>query len=124
MLRTGSSLAGLAHHPSCSGDAPNICAFHQALAAAVKVEDVFEHLMALQRIANANNGNRAVSTTGFNETVEYVNKTLHEKTNFNITCVEIVESCASRINVVISAPTVCSISKCPSSRSPTGRKSQ
>lgn len=67
------------------------CDGGKALASAVKVQDIFVHLEALQRIADANNGTRAVSTPenglGFIESVQYVNKTLHENTNFNITCV-------------------------------------
>src|SRR5207302_8987329 len=49
------------------------------LAAKVSVERMFGHLRALQDIANANNGNRADGTPGYDASVEYVVKVLRGK---------------------------------------------
>ena len=43
-----------------------------ALRSAVTVSGIMEHEDALQAIANANGGTRAVETDGFDESVEYV----------------------------------------------------
>ena len=40
---------------------------------------MFTHLRALQDIANANKGNRAAGTPGYDASVEYVAKTLRTK---------------------------------------------
>ena len=42
------------------------------LRAAVEVADIREHLQDLQRVADANGGNRATGTSGFEASVEYV----------------------------------------------------
>lgn len=49
------------------------------LATRVNVEDLLTHLRALQNIANANGGNRADGTPGFNASVDYVAKALRDK---------------------------------------------
>ncbi len=49
------------------------------LAKKVNVDGMLTHLHALQNIANANGGNRADGTPGFDASVEYVAKTLRDK---------------------------------------------
>lgn len=51
----------------------------RALAAKVTADRMFTHLRALQDIANANKGNRAQGTPGFDATVDYVAKALRAK---------------------------------------------
>lgn len=51
-------------------------------ASAIDVSEVLKHLDALQNIATATNGNRAVNTTGFNRTLDYITDYLAENTNF------------------------------------------
>lgn len=51
----------------------------RGLAAKVSVEEMFGHLRALQDIANANKGNRADGTPGYDASVEYVVKALRGK---------------------------------------------
>lgn len=45
----------------------------------ITVEGILTHLRALQDIANANGGNRADGTPGFNASVDYVAKALRDK---------------------------------------------
>jgi len=49
------------------------------LAAKVTADEMFVHLRALQDIANANKGNRAEGTPGYDASVEYVVKALRSK---------------------------------------------
>ncbi|BBZ49734.1 peptidase M28 [Mycobacterium heidelbergense] len=49
------------------------------LAARVTVDRMVAHLRALQDIANANHGNRAEGTPGYDASVEYVAKTLRDR---------------------------------------------
>ena len=51
----------------------------QALAAKVTVDHMFSHLRALQDIANANKGDRAEGTPGYDASVAYVAKALHDR---------------------------------------------
>jgi len=51
----------------------------RALAAKVTADRMLAHLRALQDIANANNGNRAEGTPGYDASVEYVAKALRSK---------------------------------------------
>ncbi|OBH45720.1 M28 family peptidase [Mycobacterium mantenii] len=50
-----------------------------SLAKRVNAEGMLTHLRALQNIANANGGNRADGTPGFNASVDYVAKALRDK---------------------------------------------
>ncbi len=50
-----------------------------ALAAKVTTDRMYTHLRALQDIANANKGNRAQGTPGFDASVDYVAKALRDK---------------------------------------------
>jgi Zn-dependent M28 family amino/carboxypeptidase len=50
-----------------------------ALAAKVTADRMFTHLRALQDIANANKGNRAEGTPGFDASVDYVAKALRDR---------------------------------------------
>ncbi|CAF4041040.1 unnamed protein product, partial [Rotaria sordida] len=54
------------------------------LAESIRIDDVMNYLKELQRIATANNGNRAVTTTGFNETLRYIINTLAINTNYKV----------------------------------------
>ncbi|WP_156688447.1 M28 family peptidase [Mycobacterium sp. Marseille-P9652] len=49
------------------------------LAAKVTADGMFTHLRALQNIANANKGNRAEGTPGYDASVDYVAKALRDK---------------------------------------------
>lgn len=51
----------------------------RGLAAKVTADGMFVHLRALQDIANANKGNRAEGTPGYDASVDYVAKTLRGK---------------------------------------------
>lgn len=52
------------------------------LAESIRIDDVMSHLKALQRVATENNGNRAVTTLGFNKTLDYIVDTLASQTDF------------------------------------------
>lgn len=56
-----------------------------SLADSIQMDEVMAHLNELESIALANNGNRAVGTSGFNKTLDYLTKYLSENTNFKIT---------------------------------------
>lgn len=58
------------------GAAPDL---GRVLAGKVTADGIFVHLRALQDIANANNGNRAEGTPGYDASVEYVAKALRGK---------------------------------------------
>ena len=55
----------------------------RGLAGRVTADGMFTHLRALQDIANANKGNRAEGTSGYEASVEYVAKVLRDK-GFNV----------------------------------------
>jgi hypothetical protein len=54
------------------------------LATYISIGNVMNHLDELQRIATAGNGNRAVNTIGFNNTLDYIIDTLRNYTNYNV----------------------------------------
>jgi hypothetical protein len=54
------------------------------LASSIRIGDVMNHLKELQRIATDNNGNRAVSTTGFNQTLNYITDSLAINTDYTV----------------------------------------
>jgi aminopeptidase S len=62
--------------PSEPAPSPKLTA--RGLRDAVEVSDIRAHLQELQRIADANGGNRATGTIGFDESVEYVINRLSE----------------------------------------------
>jgi Zn-dependent M28 family amino/carboxypeptidase len=81
--RLGSALmlAGLvagcsSPRPAAPAAAPDL---GRELAGKVNADRLFTHLRALQDIANANHGNRAEGTPGYDASVEYVAKTLRDK---------------------------------------------
>ncbi|CAF0943139.1 unnamed protein product [Adineta ricciae] len=45
---------------------------NSSLAETIRIDDLMTHLKQLQRIADESNGNRAINTRGFNETVNYI----------------------------------------------------
>ncbi|CAF1295283.1 unnamed protein product, partial [Adineta steineri] len=55
------------------------------LASSIRIEDVMHHLDDLQIIATNADGNRAIHTRGFNETLDYIYNVLKLNTNYNIT---------------------------------------
>jgi len=57
---------------------------NSVLAESIRIEDVMSHLNELQRIATANNGNRAVSTSGFNQTLDYITSSLAIHTDYTV----------------------------------------
>lgn len=57
---------------------PAAAEFATALRNKVTADAMMRHLSKLQDIANANNGTRAVGTPGYDATVDYVVKTLHD----------------------------------------------
>ncbi|CAF1357287.1 unnamed protein product, partial [Adineta ricciae] len=57
---------------------------NSVLAESIRIHDVMGHLNELQRIATTNNGNRAVSTSGFNQTLDYITNSLSLYTNYNV----------------------------------------
>ncbi|WP_442932838.1 M28 family metallopeptidase [Mycobacterium kyogaense] len=65
--------------PSPSVDAGAAAQFADALAKKVTVDATMAHLTALQDIANANGGNRALGTAGYGASVDYVAKALRDK---------------------------------------------
>jgi Zn-dependent M28 family amino/carboxypeptidase len=62
--------------PRPPGAAPDL---GRAIAGKVTADGMFVHLRALQDIANANKGNRAEGTPGYDASVEYVAKALRNK---------------------------------------------
>jgi Zn-dependent M28 family amino/carboxypeptidase len=82
LRRLGSALAliGLAAGCSSPRPAPPAAApdLGHALAAKVTADRMFAHLHALQDIANANHGNRAEGTSGYDASVDYVAKALRD----------------------------------------------
>lgn len=54
-------------------------------ASSVKIDTVMSHLTALENIASTATGNRAVNTTGFNRTLDYITGYLAANTNFVVT---------------------------------------
>ena len=77
MLLAAGLLAGCSSAPARPpAAAPDL---GQGLAAKVTVEHMLHHLHALQDIANANKGNRAEGTPGYEASVQYVAKALRDK---------------------------------------------
>src|SRR5262249_34955670 len=62
--------------PQRPGVAPDL---GHALAGKVTADAMFAHLRALQAIADANKGNRAEGTPGYDASVDYVAKVLHDR---------------------------------------------
>ncbi|CAF4226133.1 unnamed protein product, partial [Adineta steineri] len=50
----------------------NKAKLNSPLAETIRIDDLMNHLRQLQRIADESNGNRAINTRGFNETVNYI----------------------------------------------------
>ncbi|GLE54451.1 peptidase M28 [Mycobacterium montefiorense] len=80
-LCTGLVVIGLAAACSSSRQGPPGAApdLGRALAGKVTADGMFVHLRALQDIADANKGNRAEGTPGYDASVEYVAKALRSK---------------------------------------------
>jgi hypothetical protein len=79
LLLTG-LLAGCSPHPGSRPGPPAAAPdLGPGLAGKVTADRMFAHLRALQDIANANRGNRAEGTPGFDASVEYVAKALRSR---------------------------------------------
>lgn len=77
LLLAAGLLAGCSSaRPGSPGAAPDL---GHGLAAKVTAEAMFTHLRALQNIANANKGNRADGTPGYDASVDYVVKALRDR---------------------------------------------
>ena len=59
--------------------APAAADYAQQMRQKVSTEAMYEHLEKLQQIADANGGNRAVGTPGYDASVEYIVNTLRDK---------------------------------------------
>ncbi len=81
--RLGSALVLIGLVAGCSAPRPAPAAtapdLGRALAGKVNADRMFTHLRALQDVANANHGNRAEGTSGYDASVEYVAKVLRGK---------------------------------------------
>ena len=55
------------------------------LASSILMEEVMSHLNELQRIANASNNTRAINTSGFNGTLNFISNYLTANTNYKVT---------------------------------------
>lgn len=77
LLLAAGLLAGCSStRPGSPGAAPDL---GRSLAAKVTSDAMFTHLRALQNIANANKGNRADGTPGYDASVDYVVKALRDR---------------------------------------------
>ncbi|MEW5809575.1 MAG: M28 family metallopeptidase [Actinomycetota bacterium] len=65
--------------PTADADAGAASQFADSLAGKVTVDATMAHLRALQDIADANGGNRALGTSGYDASVDYVAKALRDK---------------------------------------------
>lgn len=71
---------------------------------AVTVENVHDHLEALQAIADANNGNRGAGTSGYEASAEYVEQTLQdagyetERQDFTFMYEEVLETSLTEVS--------------------------
>ena len=54
------------------------------LVSSVRIEEVMAHLNEFQRISNNANGTRAINTTGFNQSIDFIVNTLTANTNYRI----------------------------------------
>ena len=50
----------------------------------IKIDDLMKHLEQLQVFADGSNGTRAIGTSGFNDTLDYITNQLIQNTNFII----------------------------------------
>lgn len=55
-----------------------------SLADSIQISDVMTHLQQLQNLATNTNGNRAVNTQGYNQTLDYITNYLSLHTNFQV----------------------------------------
>lgn len=55
-----------------------------SLAGQVRIDDLMKHLEQLQNIADQSSGTRAITTYGFNGTLDYITTQLEQNTNFKI----------------------------------------
>ena len=79
---SSSSPSALSPSSSSSSSAPAPYTF---FASKIGVPDLWRHLNALQSIADANNGTRAIGSPGFNASVDYIFSTLQTHTHFDVT---------------------------------------
>jgi len=65
--------------PELRRTAPAAADYARSMRKKVTADAIFAHLQRLQQIADANGGNRAVATPGYDASVEYIVKTLGDK---------------------------------------------
>lgn len=70
---------GDASHPVIQTGSPEAVGFAHSLHEKVTIDNVVKHLSALQDIADKNKGTRAAGTPGFDQSVDYVVKSLKDK---------------------------------------------
>jgi hypothetical protein len=71
--------------PSTIGMTVNNDQADARFASSLNIDDVVEHLNALQNIATAAGNTRAVKTIGFNRTLDYITNYLSQTTNLQVT---------------------------------------
>ncbi|CAF1558628.1 unnamed protein product, partial [Adineta steineri] len=70
--------------PSTTAVTTNSPSFNSTYVESLQISDVMKHLNELQTIATNANGNRAINTRGFNETLDYIYNSLTLNTNFRL----------------------------------------
>ncbi|CAF0730923.1 unnamed protein product [Adineta steineri] len=73
------------HHESTSNAKARQQSLNSILSESVRIEDAMSHLNELQRIAKVSNGTRAINTSGFNATLDYITNYLTANTNYKVT---------------------------------------
>ncbi|MBV9515836.1 MAG: M20/M25/M40 family metallo-hydrolase [Mycobacteriaceae bacterium] len=71
-------LIGCARHQTGQPTPPSAAGYPQSMRQKVSADAMFSRLEKLQQIADANSGNRAVGTPGYDASVEYIVKTLRD----------------------------------------------
>ncbi|CAF1165161.1 unnamed protein product [Adineta steineri] len=70
--------------PTITTTTTNSPSFNSTYVESIHISDVMKHLNELQTIATNANGNRAINTRGFNETLDYIYNSLTLNTNFRL----------------------------------------
>ncbi|CAF4453554.1 unnamed protein product, partial [Adineta steineri] len=70
------------HHESTPNAKARQQSLNSILSESTRIEDAMSHLNELQRIAKVSNGTRAINTSGFNATLDYITNYLTANTNY------------------------------------------
>ncbi|CAF3588006.1 unnamed protein product [Adineta steineri] len=73
------------HHEPTSNAKARQQSLNSILSESTRIEDAMSHLNELQRIAKVSNGTRAINTSGFNATLDYITNYLTANTNYKVT---------------------------------------